>query len=178
MSRAVVVYEYNGTDNFVNIIADKFKINDKQLIALNQDEIVGGWNIGHIDREKLIKELIDKGFYPAIVKSAIENAPTEDVVPRKQSENWKEIAIAYQKQFEDTYEDKQMAIKQAEQKVAREIIEHFISKKERLRQAEYHQQDMDDFFLRPLEFWDYIDNFVGLTGEEILAELKKKYIGE
>lgn len=25
MSRAVVVYEYNGTDNFVNIIADKFE---------------------------------------------------------------------------------------------------------------------------------------------------------
>ena len=76
-----------------------------------------------ISKNKLIKELIDKGFYPALVKSAIENAPTEDVVPRKQSENWKEIAIAYQKQFEDTYEDKQMAIKQAKQEVAREIFE-------------------------------------------------------
>ena len=35
----------------------------------------------YIDKEKLIRDLIDnRSFYPAIVKSAIENAPTEDVV--------------------------------------------------------------------------------------------------
>ena len=40
----------------------------------------------YIDREKLIRDLIDKGFYPALVKRAIENAPTEDVVPRSEVE--------------------------------------------------------------------------------------------
>ena len=35
----------------------------------------------YIDKEKLIRDLIDnRSFYPAIVKSAVENAPTEDVV--------------------------------------------------------------------------------------------------
>lgn len=35
----------------------------------------------YIDRDKLIRDLIDnRSFCPAIVKNAIENAPTEDVV--------------------------------------------------------------------------------------------------
>ena len=35
----------------------------------------------YIDKDKLIRDLIDnRSFYPAIVKNAIENAPTEDVV--------------------------------------------------------------------------------------------------
>lgn len=106
-----------------------------------------------ISKNKLIRELIDKGFYPAIVKSAIENAPTEDVVPRKQSENWKEIAIAYQKQFEDTYEDKQMAIKQAKQEVAREIFEEL---------------EKNPVVMQSCIFID----------KKQYAELKKKYIGE
>ena len=37
----------------------------------------------YIDKEKLIRDLIDnRSFYPAIVKKAIEDAPTADVVPR------------------------------------------------------------------------------------------------
>lgn len=39
-----------------------------------------------IDADKLKQDLIDRGFYPAIVKNAIENAPTEDVVPRSEVE--------------------------------------------------------------------------------------------
>ena len=38
----------------------------------------------YIDREKLIRDLIDKGFYPAIVKRAIENAPAVSIVPRSE----------------------------------------------------------------------------------------------
>lgn len=39
----------------------------------------------YIDKDKLIRDLIDnRSFYPAIVKRAIENAPTEDVVPRSE----------------------------------------------------------------------------------------------
>ena len=41
----------------------------------------------YIDAEKLKRDLIDnRNFYPAIVKRAIENAPTEDVVPRSEVE--------------------------------------------------------------------------------------------
>lgn len=125
----------------------------------------------YIDREKLIKELIDKGFYPAIVKSAIENAPTEDVVPRKQSEDWKEIAIAYQKQFEDTYEDKQMAIKQAKQKVAREIFEEI--------EKSIHNNYIDLADNVPNDDDYYLGKFAGISeAETIIAEYEKKYIGE
>ena len=45
----------------------------------------------YIDKEKLIRDLIDnRNFYPAIVKRAIENAPTEDVVPRAEVEEAKQ----------------------------------------------------------------------------------------
>lgn len=43
----------------------------------------------YIDKEKLKRDLIDnRCFYPVIVKNAIENAPTEDVVPRSEVERW------------------------------------------------------------------------------------------
>lgn len=38
----------------------------------------------YIDREKLIRDLIDKGFYPALVKRAIENAPAVSIVLRSE----------------------------------------------------------------------------------------------
>ena len=50
----------------------------------------------YIDAEKLIRDLIDKGFYPALVKSAIENAPTEDVVPRSELETKAKQEVAKQ----------------------------------------------------------------------------------
>ena len=40
----------------------------------------------YIDREKLIRDLIDKGFYPALVKRAIENAPAVSIVLRSELE--------------------------------------------------------------------------------------------
>ena len=47
----------------------------------------------YIDREKLIRDLIDnRCFYPAIVKNAIENAPTEDVVKVVRCKDCKNIA--------------------------------------------------------------------------------------
>lgn len=53
--------------------------------------------MAYIDREKLIRDLIDnKNFYPALVKCAIENAPTEDVVPRSEVEQLEnELAKCY-----------------------------------------------------------------------------------
>lgn len=44
----------------------------------------------YISREALIRELIGKGFYPAIVKQAIAEAPAADVAPVVHAE-WKFI---------------------------------------------------------------------------------------
>lgn len=51
----------------------------------------------YIDREKLKRDLIDnRSFYPAIVKNAIETAPTEDVVLRSEVEELEnELAKCY-----------------------------------------------------------------------------------
>lgn len=42
----------------------------------------------YIEREALKQALLEKGFYPAIVKSVIENTPTADVVEVR-SGKWK-----------------------------------------------------------------------------------------
>ena len=107
----------------------------------------------YIDAEKCAKTIRDKCNVPlGYALSLLAEIPTADVVPRSE-------------------------VEQAKQEVAREIIEHFVNKKNELLKFKYHQ-DIKDYWLQKLEFWEYIDNFVGLTGEEILAELKKKYIGE
>ena len=80
----------------------------------------------YIDKDKLIRDLIyNKSFYPAIVKSAIENAPVEDVVPRSKYEDWKGIAKAYRKQFEESYEKHQVELNKADQEIER--LEHILN---------------------------------------------------
>lgn len=37
----------------------------------------------YIDRDALVRDLIEKGFYPAIVKNAIETAKVADVAPAR-----------------------------------------------------------------------------------------------
>ena len=64
----------------------------------------------YIDADRFKQDLINKGFYPAIVKNAIENAPTEDVVPRSELEKAKqevamEIFDAVEFAWETTYYD-------------------------------------------------------------------------
>ena len=52
----------------------------------------------YIDKDKLTRDLIDnRSFYPAIVKNAIENAPTEDVVPRSEVEELQKQLNDYKK---------------------------------------------------------------------------------
>lgn len=64
----------------------------------------------YIDEDKLIRDLINKDFYPAIVKRAIMNAPTEDVVPRSELEKAKQevaeqIVAEISKRFEVLLKD-------------------------------------------------------------------------
>lgn len=56
-----------------------------------------------------------------------------------------------------------------EQEVASTVIKFLINKKHEL------QKD-NDLINASVEFYDFIDNFIGLTGEEILAELEKEHI--
>jgi hypothetical protein len=53
----------------------------------------------YIEREPLKRDLIDRGFYPAIVKAAIENAPTADAVEAVHGE-WIPIEHEYRNNFE------------------------------------------------------------------------------
>ena len=115
----------------------------------------------YIDKDKLIRDLIDnRNFYPAIVKNAIEHAPTEDVVPRSEVEKW---YAEYHKVKEDLKQEKMyhkatekladkylLELKQAKQEVARKIFEDFTKHKVCTNEEDYR----------------------------VLAELKKKYIGE
>jgi hypothetical protein len=106
----------------------------------------------YIDKDKLIRDLIDnRNFYPAIVKRAIENAPTEDVVPRSE-------------------------VEKAKQKVAREILDEFechISTGIRILKDCINDTDTDQ------EKRHLLGRLHELCGmEKSIAELRKKYIGE
>ena len=81
----------------------------------------------YIDKDKLKRDLIDnRSFYPAIVKSAIENAPTCDVVPRSEVEGLKkenEVLSASNKTLALTRRKIEAELIKAKQDVAREIFE-------------------------------------------------------
>ena len=123
----------------------------------------------HIDADKLTQDLIDRSFYPAIVKSAIENAPTEDVVPRSEVARLQNILLQFtdivhkwgNKNGIDTTEislvpileqEANSIIKQAKKEAAREILKE-------VRDAWANSWTESEFL-------------------EMLNELKKKYIGE
>ena len=48
MKRAIVIYQYNGTDNYVNICGDKLKIDNKTVIVYEGQEIVGIFNLENV----------------------------------------------------------------------------------------------------------------------------------
>jgi hypothetical protein len=95
--------------------------------------------MAYIDREKLIRDLIDnKEFYPALVKRAIENAPTEDVVPRSEVEKAKqEVAREIFEEIEKNTEfcirfienttlfDNEEEIRKAKLECYRDCVEYF-----------------------------------------------------
>ena len=81
----------------------------------------------YIDKEKLIRDLIDnRSFYPAIVKNAIENAPTEDVVPRSEvdeiAEELSDTIVMKDELFDEVIKLRTELTK-AKTEVAREIFE-------------------------------------------------------
>lgn len=146
----------------------------------------------YIDKDKLIRDLIDnRNFYPAIVKRAIEQAPTEDVVPRAEVEELqkklvvqkrcnnelvkiceklnKDLAEFENKQFSCdscdrialTSAEHKHCIEQAKQDVAREIFEEI--EKPILSQLGISTMEKKEAYYFCLD---------------IIADLKKKHIGE
>ena len=74
----------------------------------------------YIDAEALTRDLIDnRSFYPAIVKRAIENAPTVDVVPRSEVEELK-VELEAMRGAANSYK---LHYEKAKQEVAREILD-------------------------------------------------------
>jgi hypothetical protein len=111
----------------------------------------------YIDREKLIKKLIDKGFYPALVKSAIENAPAEDVVPKSEVEDLKELIKVY---------------KSCKEELA---IKHGIT----VIELQLAKQEVERLIFEEIENLKYtILGLQDIVSWEDIAELKNKYIGE
>lgn len=106
-----------------------------------------------IDADKLTKDLIYKSFYPVIVKRAIEEAPTEDVVPRAEVEE-----LNWQLEREREYiEFLKTNLLKAKQEVAREI-----------------------FYLID-NYINIVETTVGFDLDFLIksiTELKKKYTGE
>jgi hypothetical protein len=133
----------------------------------------------YIDKDKLIRDLIDnRNFYPAIVKRAIENAPTEDVVPRaeaekadKEIERLTKILKNYALQY-GTVKDQQKVIEQAKQEVAREILDEF----EQIINKHYNNYIFGNNDLCDEEK-EAIMNFSTDVMYDIY-EARKKYIGE
>jgi vacuolar-type H+-ATPase subunit H len=130
----------------------------------------------YIDKDKLIRDLINKGFYPAIVKNAIEQAPTEDVVSRAEVEKWKnacehehkEVCRLEQEQFENLVH----IVEEAEQEVAREILDEF----EQIINKHYNNYIFGNNDLCDEEK-EAIMNFSTDVMYDIY-EARKKYIGE
>lgn len=107
----------------------------------------------YIDADKLKRDLIDnRQFYPAIVKNAIEEIPTEDVVPRAEVEALEDERDRYKKYYFRHEYDKWEA--EINQEVAKQIFEE-------IEQEAYKNEEGDLF----LDLPDYL-------------KVKKKYIGE
>ena len=125
----------------------------------------------YIDAEKLKKYLINRSFYPSIVKRAIEEALTEDVVPRAEVEE-----LNWQLERERGYiEFLKTNLLKAKQDVARDIfreIGSFVSIG--IRWLKELINDCDD---------DKKDYLLGRLNElcnieTTISNLEKKYIGE
>jgi hypothetical protein len=137
----------------------------------------------YIDKDKLIRDLIDnRNFYPAIVKRAIENAPTEDVVPRSEVEKFIQEIDHIQKDKAEIKYLKEHLIEQAKQEVAKQIFEEIRQEIKLALDSNYKAKDE-----HLNKYKDYDAQFISLVNGKILSlrgiddfldELKKKYIGE
>lgn len=115
-----------------------------------------------IDADELTKDLIEnKSFYPAIVKRAIENAPTEDVVLRAEVEELKKENEDLRNVLANTINK----YRNCENEVAKQIFEEIaeIIKKIDRRNS-----------LIGSDYGDLLITDIGCC----IGELKKKYIGE
>lgn len=128
----------------------------------------------YIDAEKLKRDLIDnRSFYPAIVKNAIENAPTEDVVPRSEYEKMKEKADRHLDNLKAVLDERA----EEKSKVERYMLKsdgslEMIPTVESVRQDVAREifEEIEKSIMSPDQSQNY--------KEWYFAELKKKYIGE
>ena len=103
------------------------------------------------------------------VYNQIVKIPTCDVVPRSEVEHWKEEANKYQ----TLWCQAEIDLEQAKQEVAREIFEEI------KKHINFHEKLYGNIELHPVvsEFKRGV-MMVTAYFDELIAELKKKYIGE
>lgn len=122
----------------------------------------------YIDKDKLIRDLIDnRNFYPAIVKRAIDKAPTEDVVPKSEIEKL-QAQIENLEIIEKDLRFRNKELQKANEGLAKNINELWneLDKVIEVRQ-DVAREIFEDFTKHKV-----------CTNEEdyrVLAELKKKY---
>ena len=154
-----------------HIDADKLEF-DGKLLKDNENELIGMNGVGFIGKRngKTIRLL------KSLFKQMIENAPTEDVVPRAEVEKARQVGFELGKtdniyghsvdKMAKKIEELSIELEQAKQEVAREIFEEI----ETL-----------------LDIYSCSKTYVGSVFEEHyfegalenkIQELKKKYIGE
>ena len=129
----------------------------------------------YIDADKLKRDLIDnRCFYPTIIKNAIENAPTEDVVPRAEVERYQICDDGSLKMIP--------TVESVRQATAREIFEELGQEIELALDSNYkaREEHLAKYKTPCDEFIDVVNGKIfALEGIlDFFTELKKKYIGE
>lgn len=147
------------------IDADKLKF-DGKLLKDNENELIGMNGVGFIGKRngKTIRLL------KSLFKQMIENAPTEDVIPRAEIDK-------YLKEFKEVVENEKMVdIFLVQRKVAREIFEVIHKEIELAIDNNYKVKQANGYG----EFLSYVGGKIdALRGiEDFVKETKKKYIGE
>ena len=156
------------------LVIEEIPLKDHQIIKLDNNLFIGRKNGKTIE---LVRDYL---------KNAIENAPTEDVIPRSEVEGLKkenEVLSASNKTLALSRRKIEDELNKAKQDVAREIFEEIENFIESDRGKAICEDNSNDWFAkdRAKTFETYhnigVENAKN-TLRDLLDELKKKYIGE
>ena len=131
----------------------------------------------YIDADALLGKIPDDLPYKASVKRVLMQAPTEDVVPKREVEKWKDINQQLHKEMsERILEERKIARKLVARGILEEIEEEIVAALESNYQALQGWDDgrCNDYILEIVNrIKGKIDALRGIEG--FIAELKKKY---
>ena len=138
------------------LVIEEFPLKDHELIKVNECAFFGRRN------GKAIMQIKD------YLKRMIDNAPTEDVVPRSEVEALTDERDRYKRYYFNHAYDELEA--EAKQEVARELLNEIKTKVNSLIDFYRHHTTVLSTVRAKVDAYFEIDGFI--------AELEKKYIGE